>query len=57
MDVGGMISGACVTLLGVLLLLDQTGTIELGFHWALPAVVAVIGGVLLATGLDGPRRR
>ncbi len=57
MDVAGMVSGACVTLLGVLLLLDQTGVVDLGFGWALPALVAVVGVVLLAAGFEGPRRR
>ena len=57
MDGGSVAGGAALIALGALLLLDQTGAIELGFGWALPAVLAVIGVVLLAAGLDGPWRR
>ena len=57
MDRGSVAGGAAVTGLGLLLLLDQTGALSLGFGWALPAVLAVIGVVLLAAGLDGPWRR
>jgi hypothetical protein len=39
------------------LLLDQLGTLRLDFGWALPAVLAVLGVVLVAAGLDDPRRR
>ena len=44
-------------LLGTLLALDQAGTVSPGFAWAVPAVIAVLGVVLLAAGLEGPRRR
>ena len=49
--------GAAVALLGALLLLDQADVLRLGFGWAVPAVLAVLGVVLVAAGLDGPRRR
>ena len=39
--------------LGVLLLLDQTGLIELRFGYTLPAILACVGAILLAAGLEG----
>ena len=39
-----------------MLLLDRTGVIELRFGYALPAVLACVGAILLAAGLEGPRR-
>ena len=38
--------------LGVLLVLDRTGAIDLRFGYALPAVLAWIGAILLAAGLE-----
>ena len=38
--------------LGTLLLLDQTGTVNLSFDYMVPAVLAAIGAVLLAAGLS-----
>jgi hypothetical protein len=52
-----LVAGAAITALGSLLLLDRTGVIDLGFGYAAPAVTAVLGVILLAAGLEGPRRR
>lgn len=38
--------------LGTLFLLDRTHTIDLGFDYMLPAVLAAVGFVLLAAGLS-----
>jgi len=51
-----IVAGLAVGGLGVVLLLDQTGLVELRFGSALPAVLACVGAILLAAGLDGPRR-
>ena len=51
-----IVAGLAVCGLGVILLLDQTGLIELRFGYALPAMLACVGSILLAAGLDGPRR-
>ncbi len=42
--------------LGVLLLLDQADVFELHAEYMLPAVLAAVGGILLACGLAGPPR-
>jgi hypothetical protein len=44
-------SGVAVVFLGLLLLLDRTGVINLRFDYAAPAVLAVVGVVLLLHGL------
>jgi hypothetical protein len=51
-----LVAGLAICGLGVLLLLDRTGVIELHFGYALPAVFACLGAILLAAGLEGPRR-
>ncbi len=56
-DRASVAGGVAVALLGLVLLLDQLGTLQLDFGWALPAVLAVLGVGLVAAGLDDPRRR
>jgi hypothetical protein len=51
-----LVAGLAISGLGVLLLLDRTGVIELRFGYALPAVLACVGAILLAAGLERPRR-
>ena len=51
-----LVAGLAICGLGVLLLLDRTGVIELRFGYALPAILACVGAILLAAGLEGPRR-
>jgi hypothetical protein len=52
-----LVAGLAIAALGTLLLLDRTGVIDLGFGYAAPAVTATLGSILLAAGLQGPRRR
>ena len=51
-----LVAGLAVCGLGVVLLLDRTGVIDLRFAYGLPLILACVGAVLLAAGLDGPRR-
>lgn len=51
-----LVAGLAVGGLGALLLADQTGVIDLRFGYALPAILACVGAILLAAGLDGRRR-
>lgn len=51
-DPVALVAGVAITLLGVLLLLDATGAIRLHFDYAAPAALAVVGAVLLASGLN-----
>jgi len=56
-DLASAIAGAIVIALGGLLLLDQVDVIHLGFGYMVPAVLAAVGGILLAFGLAGPQPR
>jgi hypothetical protein len=55
LDRAALIAGLAITALGVLLLLDQLGVLDVGFGYAGPAVTATAGAVLLSLGLH-PRR-
>jgi len=55
-DPGSLVSGVILIVLGGLLLLDQTGAIDLSPAYALPAALAAVGGILLACGLAGSAR-
>lgn len=50
-DLTSMVAGIAVILLGALLLLDRLGALDVGFGYLAPALVAVAGAVLLASGL------
>ncbi len=54
-DITSVVAGLCVLALGVLLLLDATGTAELRFGVLAPAGCAAIGAILLASGMSRPR--
>ena len=56
LDRPSMVAGLAVIALGILLLLDYSGTLDLGFDWLVPAVLATLGAMLLAAGLEGSRR-
>jgi len=51
-----IVAGLAVGGLGVVLLLDRLGVYDLRFGYALPAILACVGVILLAAGLDGGRR-
>ena len=50
-----LVAGLAICGLGFLLLLDRSGVIELRFAYGLPAVLACVGAILLAAGLERPR--
>jgi hypothetical protein len=54
-DITSLVSGVCVAGLGVLLLLDASGTLDLRFAVLGPAACAALGAILLASGLTRPR--
>ena len=55
-DLTSLVAGLAAIAVGALLLLDELGAVELGFGWAAPALLAMIGAILLVAGLEGPRR-
>jgi len=54
-DVTSIVSGLCVIALGVLLLLDANGTVDLSFAVLGPVACASLGAMLLASGMTRPR--
>jgi hypothetical protein len=51
-DVAELVAGLGVMAFGVLLLLDRTGAIDLRFSALAPAACALVGAILLASGLS-----
>lgn len=51
-----IVAGLATIALGALLLLDRLGVLDLRFGYALPAVLAAAGVILLAAGLEGRGR-
>ncbi len=51
-----LLTGVAVFALGVLLVLDADGTIDLRFAYMAPVLVGGLGAILLASGLVGRGR-
>ena len=54
-DLTSVVAGIAVVALGVLLLLDASGTLDLRFAVLAPVACAAMGAILLASGMT--RRR
>ena len=54
-DPTSLVAGIAVLALGVLLLLDASGTLDLRFGVLAPVACAAMGAILLASGLTRPR--
>jgi hypothetical protein len=54
-DPASLVAGLAVSGLGVLLLLDQVDAVDLRFGYFFPAIIGVVGAILLAVGLTGRR--
>jgi hypothetical protein len=54
-DPASLVAGLTVSGLGVLLLLDQVNAIDLSFGYLFPALLGVVGAIMLAVGLAGRR--
>ena len=57
LDRTSLVAGLAIAAVGVLLLLDRTGTIDLRFAYAAPLVIAAVGAILLTAGLEGRREQ
>ena len=51
-DVVALVAGAGAIVFGAVLLADSTGGLHLTFAWLAPLVCAVVGAILLASGLS-----
>jgi hypothetical protein len=54
-DLPSIVAGIAVLALGAVLLLDETGVIELSFGLLAPVACAATGAILLAAGLGKSR--
>lgn len=55
-NIAALVSGLALLALGILLVLDAQGTLDLGFAYVGPALLGVVGATLLASGLSSRRR-
>lgn len=55
-ELTSLVAGVAIAVLGVLLLLDERGSIDLRFDYLAPAVTATVGAILVASGLSRSRR-
>ena len=56
-DAVSLTAGIALVVLGIVLLLDSTGTIELDSSAMAPIVLGTIGAILLASGRSRARRQ
>jgi hypothetical protein len=56
-NVAALAAGLVLIALGALLVMDADGSIDLGFAYTAPALVAALGAILLASGLAARGRR
>ena len=56
LDLTSLVAGAALAVIGVLLLLDRTDSINIDFGGLWPMLVGAVGAILLAAGLDDRRR-
>ncbi len=54
-DITSAVAGVCIVGLGILLLLDASGTLELRFAVLGPAACAALGAILVTSGMTRPR--
>jgi hypothetical protein len=57
LDRTSLVSGVVIVIAGLVLLLDRLDEIDLRFGYGLPLLIATVGAILLAAGLEGPRDR
>ena len=55
LDRTSLVAGLVITLAGAILLLDRLDVIDVRFGYGLPLLIATVGAILLAAGLEGPR--
>jgi drug/metabolite transporter (DMT)-like permease len=56
LNIAVLVCGIAMLVLGVLLVLNAGGTIDLRFAYTAPVLVAALGAILLASGLASRRR-
>ena len=54
-DLTSLVAGAAILAVGVILLLDAEGTLDLRLSGFVPLACAAIGAILVASGMTRPR--
>ena len=57
LDRTSLVAGLVILVTGIVLLLDRLGDIDLRLGYGGPLLIATVGAILLAAGLEGPRER
>jgi hypothetical protein len=57
LDRTSLVAGVVIVIAGIVLLLDRLDEIDLRLGYGLPLLIATLGAILLAAGLEGPRDR
>jgi hypothetical protein len=57
LDRTSLVAGMVIVIAGLILLLDRLDAFDLRFGYGLPLLIATVGAILLAAGLEGPRDR
>jgi hypothetical protein len=52
-DPVSLVSGTVVAVLGIVLLVDSAGAVDLSLGWMAVALTAAVGAILLLSGLAG----
>ena len=56
-NVTSLVAGLALTALGALVVMNADGSLDLGFAYMAPALLAALGVILLASGLVARGRR
>lgn len=56
LDLASLVAGLALIVVGLFLLLDRTGALDLRFSALWPMLAGLVGAVLLAAGMDDRRR-
>ena len=51
LDIVSLVAGVVIVVLGIAVLLDRTGVLDLRFAELAPIMLAVVGAILLVSGL------
>jgi hypothetical protein len=51
LDIVSLVAGVVIAALGIAVLLDRTGAVDMRFAELAPITLAVVGAILLASGL------
>jgi hypothetical protein len=55
LDRTSLVAGVVTVIAGIVLLLDRLHEIDVRIGYGLPLLIATVGAILLAAGLEGPR--